>query len=334
MTVKLALLGAGRIGQAHSRAIAQTPGAELVAVSDVNIDAAAAIAHQHGCATASLDAIAKDPNIDGVLICTPTDLHADQIEKFVTAGKAVFCEKPIDLDSARVKACLEVVKAHQGFLMIGFNRRFDPHFNALYQAIQAGQIGTPEMVVITSRDPAPPPAAYIRKSGGIFRDMTIHDFDMAVHLLGEMPVSVQASGSVLTDSEIGTLGDFDTASVILKMASGKQAVITNSRRASYGYDQRVEVHGSEAMIVAENQRPVSIEIANNTGFHKPPLHDFFMTRYIQAYADEIASFVQAVTEGTPPSPSGQDGLNALYIADAAQRAAQTGTVIALSPAGD
>ena len=216
--------------------------------------------------------------------------------------------------------------------MIGFNRRFDPHFNALYQAIQAGQIGTPEMVVITSRDPAPPPAAYIQKSGGIFRDMTIHDFDMAVHLLGEMPVSVQASGSVLTDSEIGTLGDFDTASVILKMASGKQAVITNSRRASYGYDQRVEVHGSEAMIVAENQRPVSIEIANNTGFHKPPLHDFFMTRYIQAYADEIASFVQAVTEGSPPTPSGQDGLNALYIADAAQLSAQTGTIVTLSPA--
>ena len=247
-----------------------------------------------------MDEIAENLEIDAVLICTPTDLHAEQIEKFVTAGKAVFCEKPIDSDSERVRACLEVVKAYRGFLMIGFNRRFDPHFDALYQAVQQGQIGSPEMVVITSRDPVPPPASYIQKSGGIFRDMTIHDFDMAVHLLGELPISVQASGSVLTDKEIGTLGDFDTASVILVTASGKQAVITNSRRASYGYDQRVEVHGSKGMISAENQRPFAIELANSTGFHKPPLHDFFMTRYAQAYAAEIASFVKAVKKGMPP----------------------------------
>lgn len=329
MTLRIALLGAGRIGQAHSRAVAQTAGAELVAVSDVSAEAARAIAVQHHCQTASLDEIAENPEIDAVLICTPTDLHAEQIEKFVIAGKAVFCEKPIDLDSERVRACLDVVKAHKGFLMIGFNRRFDPHFDALYQAVQQGQIGTPEMVVITSRDPAPPPASYIQKSGGIFRDMTIHDFDMAVHLLGEAPISVQASGSVLTDKEIGTLGDFDTASVILVTASGKQAVITNSRRASYGYDQRVEVHGSKGMISAENQRPFAIELADSTGFHKPPLHDFFMTRYAQAYAAEIASFVKAVQKGNAPSPSGQDGLNALQIADAAQESAISGSIIQL-----
>ncbi|MGB1933651.1 MAG: inositol 2-dehydrogenase [Candidatus Puniceispirillaceae bacterium] len=329
MTLRIALLGAGRIGQAHSRAVAQTVGAELVAVSDVSAEAARAIADQHHCQTASMDEIAENLEIDAVLICTPTDLHAEQIEKFVTAGKAVFCEKPIDLDSERVRACLEVVKAYRGFLMIGFNRRFDPHFDALYQAVQQGQIGSPEMVVITSRDPAPPPASYIQKSGGIFRDMTIHDFDMAVHLLGELPISVQASGSVLTDKEIGTLGDFDTASVILVTASGKQAVITNSRRASYGYDQRVEVHGSKGMISAENQRPFAIELANSTGFHKPPLHDFFMTRYAQAYAAEIASFVKAVKKGNAPSPSGQDGLNALRIADAAQESAISGSIIQL-----
>ena len=161
-----------------------------MAVSDVSAEAARAIADQHHCQTASMDEIAENPEIDAVLICTPTDLHAEQIEKFVIAGKAVFCEKPIDLDSERVRACLDVVKAHKGFLMIGFNRRFDPHFDALYQAVQQGRIGTPEMVVITSRDPAPPPASYIQKSGGIFRDMTIHDFDMAVHLLGEAPISV------------------------------------------------------------------------------------------------------------------------------------------------
>ena len=300
MTLRIALLGAGRIGQAHSRAVAQTVGAELVAVSDVSAEAARAIADQHHCQTASMDEIAENLEIDAVLICTPTDLHAEQIEKFVTAGKSVFCEKLIDLDSERVRACLEVVKAYRGFLMIGFNRRFDPHFDALYQAVQQGQIGSPEMVVITSRDPVPPPASYIQKSGGIFRDMTIHDFDMAVHLLGELPISVQASGSVLTNKEIGTLGDFDTASVILVTASGKQAVITNSRRASYGYDQRVEVHGSKGMISAENQRPFAIELANSTGFHKPPLHDFFMTRYAQAYAAEIASFVKAVKKGNAP----------------------------------
>ena len=329
MTLRIALLGAGRIGQAHSRAVAQTVGAELVVVSDVSAEAARAIADQHHCQTASMDEIAENLEIDAVLICTPTDLHAEQIEKFVTAGKAVFCEKPIDLDSERVRACLEVVKAYRGFLMIGFNRRFDPHFDALYQAVQQGQIGSPEMVVITSRDPVPPPASYIQKSGGIFRDMTIHDFDMAVHLLGELPISVQASGSVLTDKEIGTLGDFDTASVILVTASGKQAVITNSRRASYGYDQRVEVHGSKGMISAENQRPFAIELANSTGFHKPPLHDFFMTRYAQAYAAEIASFVKAVQKGNAPSPSGQDGLNALQIADAAQESAISGSIIQL-----
>ena len=213
--------------------------------------------------------------------------------------------------------------------MIGFNRRFDPHFDALYQSVQQGQIGSPEMVVITSRDPVPPPASYIQKSGGIFRDMTIHDFDMAVHLLGELPISVQASGSVLTDKEIGTLGDFDTASVILVTASGKQAVITNSRRASYGYDQRVEVHGSKGMISAENQRPFAIELADSTGFHKPPLHDFFFFFYAQAYAAEIASFVEALQKGNAPSPSGQDGLNALQIADAAQESAISGSIIQL-----
>jgi myo-inositol 2-dehydrogenase/D-chiro-inositol 1-dehydrogenase len=322
MTVGLALLGAGRIGQTHSYAISQIKDAKLVAVSDVNRQAAAAIAERYGCSQLTHEEIAKSSDIDAVLICTPTDMHADQIEYFIKAGKAVFCEKPIDLDSARVRDCLAFVEAHKGVLMIGFNRRFDPHFNALYQAVQSGQIGSVETVVITSRDPSPPPASYIKKSGGIFRDMTIHDFDMAVHLLGEMPVLVQASASVLVDSQIAELGDFDTASVILTTASGKQAVINNSRRASYGYDQRVEIHGSKAMVCAENQRPISIEMADKTGFHRPPLHNFFMTRYEQAYTAEISHFVSALSENRTPQPSGQDGLNALRIADAADQSAR------------
>ncbi|EFG4742200.1 inositol 2-dehydrogenase, partial [Escherichia coli] len=187
-------------------------------------------------------------------------------------------------------------------------RRFDPHFAAVRKAIDDGAIGTVEQVVITSRDPGPPPVDYIKRSGGIFRDMTIHDFDMARFLLGEEPVKVSAYGSVLVDKAIGEAGDFDTVSVILETASGKQCVISNSRRATYGYDQRIEVHGSKGMAAAENQRPVSIEIANGSGYTRPPLHDFFMTRYIDAYANEIASFIAAMSKGGKASPSGKDGL--------------------------
>ena len=211
--------------------------------------------------------------------------------------------------------------------MVGFNRRFDPHFMAVRKAIDEGQIGTPEMAIITSRDPGAPPAEYIQRSGGIFRDMTIHDFDMAIFLMGEMPETVQAISSVLTDPAIEPLGDFDTASVIMKMASGKQVTITNSRRASYGYDQRIEVHGSLGMVAAENQRPVAIEIATASGYTRPPLHDFFMTRYIDAYANEIASFISCLTDGSPANPTGIDGLNALLLADAAVESVRTGAAV-------
>lgn len=211
--------------------------------------------------------------------------------------------------------------------MVGFNRRFDPHFMAVRKAIDEGHIGIPEMAIITSRDPGAPPAEYIQRSGGIFRDMTIHDFDMAVFLMGEMPETIQAISSVLTDPAIGLLGDFDTASVIMKMPSGKQVTITNSRRASYGYDQRIEVHGSLGMVAAENQRPVSIEIATVSGYTRPPLHDFFMTRYIDAYANEIASFISCLTDNAPANPSGIDGLNALLIADAAVESVRTGAAV-------
>ncbi len=323
----IALLGAGRIGQVHARSISVTQGARLAAVFDVNLAAAEAIAEQYGSKTATIESIEADPDIDGVLICTPTDLHAQQIEQFITAGKAVFCEKPIDLDVGRVKACLDVVSTKKGQLMVGFNRRFDPHFAAVRKAISDGQIGMAELAIITSRDPAAPPADYIRRSGGIFRDMAIHDFDMALFLLDEMPVQVSATGSVLTDPEIAGLGDFDTASIWLKMASGKQAVITNSRRASYGYDQRIEVHGSKGMITAENQRPISIELATQEGFTKPALHDFFMTRYTQAYAAEMAAFISALNGSATMNPTGRDGLNALLVAEAADRSARTGKII-------
>jgi myo-inositol 2-dehydrogenase/D-chiro-inositol 1-dehydrogenase len=317
MTVKFGLLGAGRIGKVHAKAVTGDPQARLVAVADAMPGAAQAIADQYGCEVRSIDAIEQAADIDAVVICTPTDTHADLIERFVKAGKAVFCEKPVDLSLGRVKQCLEVVRQHNGRLMVGFNRRFDPHFRAVRAQIDAGAIGAVEMVVITSRDPGAPPVDYIKRSGGIFRDMTIHDFDMARFLLGEEVTEVAATAAVLVDPAIGAAGDYDSVQVLLKTASGRQAMISNSRRATYGYDQRIEVHGSDGMVSAENQRPVSIELANGRGYIRPPLHDFFMTRYTEAYAAEIAAFIQALASGAAAVPTGEDGLIALALADAA-----------------
>lgn len=317
MTVRFGLLGAGRIGKVHAKAVSGDANAKLVAVADAFPDAATAIASAYGCDVRTIDEIETADDIDAVIICTPTDTHADLIERFARAGKAIFCEKPIDLDVDRVKACMKVVDETGAKLMVGFNRRFDPHFMAVHKAIADGRIGDVEMVTITSRDPGAPPVDYIKRSGGIFRDMTIHDFDMARFLLGEEPVSVSAHAAVLVDPEIGKAGDYDSVSVILETASGKQAIISNSRRATYGYDQRIEVHGSKGVVSAENQRPVSIEIANGDGYTRPPLHDFFMTRYTEAYANEIASFIAAIEKGAKVTPSGADGLAALALADAA-----------------
>lgn len=324
MKLKFALLGAGRIGKVHARAISDNPDAELVAVVDAFKDAANAIAQQYGCEISTINAIEKNENIDAVVICTPTNTHADLIEKFARAGKAIFCEKPIDLSIERVRQCLQVVEETNGRLMIGFNRRFDPQFAGIKQAIDDGKVGEVELVQITSRDPGPPPYEYIKVSGGIFRDMTIHDFDMARFLLGEEPVNVMASASTQVDKEIGKLGDFDTICVLMQTASGKQCTITNSRRATYGYDQRAEVHGSKGMASVMNPQTRSIEIAGTDGYLRPPLHDFFMTRYIEAYAAEIAAFVAVVRDGAQPSPSGQDGLRALELAEAALQSLTSG----------
>ena len=318
---------AGRIGRVHARAIGADPRARLVAVADAMPDAAAEVAKAHGAEVRTIEAIEAAGDIDAVVICTPTTTHADLIERFARAGKAVFCEKPIDLSLPRVRDCLKVVEGVGGKLMVGFNRRFDPHFRAVRQAIDEGRIGKVEMVTITSRDPGPPPLSYIATSGGIFRDMTIHDFDMARFLLGEEVETVQASASVLVDPAIGKAGDYDSVSVILTTASGRQAVISNSRRASYGYDQRIEVHGEKGAVTAENQRPVSIEVATANGYTRPPLHDFFMTRYVDAYATEIASFVAGVADGAPLTPSGADGLAALALAEAALASVASGRAV-------
>ncbi|MEM8554485.1 MAG: inositol 2-dehydrogenase [Pseudomonadota bacterium] len=332
MDVRLAVLGAGRIGRQHALAIAQTEGARLVAVSDPMSEAVEAVTSRFGGQSAEIDAIAADPDVDGVLICTPTDTHADLIERFAHVGKAIFCEKPVDLSVQRVRQCLTVVDETDAKLMVGFNRRFDPSFAAAHAAVRAGEVGEVELVQITSSDPGAPPIPYIKSSGGIFRDMTIHDLDMARFLMGEEPVTVYATGSVLTDPAIGEAGDYDTCTVTLTTASGKHCVITNSRRTTYGYDQRAEVHGSKGMVAVENPTPKTVASAGAGGFTRPPLHDFFMTRYLEAYAAEIAAFVGVIRDDTDPDPTGEDGLRSLILADAATQSARERRVITLEAA--
>ena len=327
MTMRIAILGAGRIGQVHARAVASVPGATLVAVAEPVAEMANQMRDQFGCDIREIDEVAASDDVDAVVICTPTDTHAELIEQFTAAGKAVFCEKPIDLKVDRVRACLKKVEAAGGRLMVGFNRRFDPDFMALKSAIDDGRIGEVEMITLTSRDPGPPPYEYIIRSGGIFRDMMIHDFDIARWLLGEEVTMVQAAASVLTDPEIGKLGDYDSANVILTTASGKQCTITNTRRAAYGYDQRIEVLGSKGTVAARNTHEANIEIADASGYHRPPLLNFFMTRYVAAYANEIAAFVQALESGAEMPTRGIDGLKALELAEAALQSIQTGSAI-------
>lgn len=318
MKINLAIIGAGRIGKVHALAINNSKIANLVYIYDPDEEIAKKFSVEFNCIVSNIDNIKKDKQIDAVIICSPTDTHVELICIFSNYKKAIFCEKPIDLDIKKVRKCLETIEKNKTQFMIGFNRRFDPHFQSLKNSLKQDKIGNIETIIITSRDPGLPPINYLKQSGGIFKDMTIHDFDMAIFLLDELPVEIYSSASILIDDQIKEVEDFDTASVILKTLSGKQIIISNSRRSSYGYDQRIEVHGSLGMVSAENQRPISIEIANSQGFTKPPLHHFFMTRYIDAYAEEINYFVNSLKSGSEIKPNGIDGLNALIIAEAAK----------------
>jgi myo-inositol 2-dehydrogenase/D-chiro-inositol 1-dehydrogenase len=330
MSVRLGLLGAGRIGKVHAGAIASIPEAKLVAVADAFPEAAAGVAKDHGADVRGIDDIMNAKDIDAVLITTPTDMHADMIEQAARAGKAIFCEKPVDLSVDRVRQCLATVVKEKAKLMVGFNRRFDPNFMEVRRQIDSGAIGKVEMVTITSRDPGPPPYDYITRSGGMFRDMTIHDFDMARFLLTEEPETVMATASVLVDKKIGELGDFDSASIILTTKSGQQCIISNSRRAVYGYDQRIEVLGSTGMASAENMRATTVEVANAGGYSREPLLNFFMTRYTAAYRNEISGFIAALTSGSAMTPSGEDGLKALVLAEAAYKSVAQGRAVKVS----
>ena len=330
--LRIGLLGCGRIGQVHARSIRAMDDATVVAVADTQPKAAETLASRTGAEVRDAGAILSASDIDAVVIGTPTDTHYDLIHGAARAGKAIFCEKPIDMSVENIRACIDAVGKAGVPFMTAFNRRFDPNFATLRARIAAGEIGAVELVMITSRDPAPPPISYIESSGGLFRDMMIHDFDMARFLMGEEFVRLHAVGSSLVDPAIGAAGDVDTAAVILTTGSGRICQISNSRRAAYGYDQRIEVHGVTGMLRAENQLETTVELATETGFARSPAQHFFLERYEAAYLAEMRAFVDAVTAGSMPNPGIEDGLRAQILADAASKSRETGQPVDLSEA--
>jgi len=326
--VGFAILGCGRIGRMHARNIKAHPRAELIACYDVVPKAAEETAAELDVRkAASIDDVLADRNVAAVFIASSTDTHVDLITRAAKAGKKVLCEKPIDLDIKRVDACWKEIGGMKPVVMIGFNRRFDPSFRAVRDRIMSGEIGKVEQIVITSRDPAPPPPAYVKGSGGLFRDMTIHDFDMARYLAGDI-VEVQAMGANLIDPGIGEQGDIDAAMVVMRAASGALVHINNSRRCAYGYDQRIEAFGEKGMLQAQNRRGTTVEAwgAERTRASDPVLH-FFIERYTEAYRAELDNFIDCVEKGATPLATFADGREALRLADAALESMKSGKAV-------
>lgn len=327
--LNIGLLGCGRIGQVHALSIERLDDVRLTALADAFPEAAQSLASRSGAQVMDADAVITSADVDAVIIATPTDTHYDLIHRAARAGKAIFCEKPVDMSANRIRDCITVIEETGVPFLTAFNRRFDPNFANLQARIAAGEIGAVEIVTILSRDPSPPPISYIERSGGIFRDMMIHDFDMARFLLGEDPIQVFAVGSSLVDPEIGAAGDVDTAAVTLTTSSGAICQITNSRRAVYGYDQRVEVHGAGGMLRAGNVLENTVEVATGSGFCSAPTMNFFLERYQAAYRAEMVHFVHSVTNGTPITPGIVDGLRAQMLADAAAESLAAGRPISI-----
>jgi myo-inositol 2-dehydrogenase / D-chiro-inositol 1-dehydrogenase len=319
--------GAGRIGAIHAGNIVRHPDARLQLVVDPDRTAAERLAVRHGAKIGNQDEALADPAVDAVVIASSTDTHADLVEAAARAGKAIFCEKPLDLDRRRAEACVTVVRECGVPLMVGFNRRFDPHFAKLEREISAGRIGRPELVTIKSYDPAPPSLEFVRRSGGLFRDMMIHDLDMACWLLGEEPVEIFARGSVLVDPAIGAAGDFDTAVASLRMPSGALCQLAGTRRAVYGYDQRIEVLGAKGALHAENVVKSTVVFHGPDGIVGDKPLPFFLERYAEAYRRELDHFIQSVARGATPQVGGAEGIRALALADAADQSARTGQVV-------
>jgi myo-inositol 2-dehydrogenase / D-chiro-inositol 1-dehydrogenase len=327
--LKFGLLGAGRIGRVHAANLASHRRARLAAVYDPDATAAQAVAKDGG-AVASVEAILGDRSIDALIIATPAETHAELIELAARAGKAIFCEKPIDRNFERTRRCLACVEETGVTLFMAFNRRFDPSFAALKRRLQEGEAGKPEMVFLTSRDPEPPSLAYIAQSGGLFRDMMIHDFDVARWLVGEEFLQVFAVGQCHTDPRIGDLGFVDTAVVTMTSASGVIVNINCAMRAAYGYDQRVEVHGSHGMLQLGNRFETSVLKAGSGGIIRELPLAFFLERYQAAYVAELDYFISCLDEGTRPHPNGADGLSALILAEAAHQSRARGAPVDVS----
>lgn len=317
----VALIGAGRIGRIHAANVAAEPRLRLAAVVDPSADAGRDLADRHGATVAELDAVLADPAIAGVVVASSTDTHLDYALRAAQAGKAVFCEKPIDQDLARARGAEAAFAAAPGKVFLAFNRRFDPSFAALKARLP--DVGALETLHIVSHDPAPPPVEYVKVSGGIFKDMVIHDFDMARWLLDEEPVQVFATASVLVDPAIGEAGDADTAKTILRTASGKLCMISSSRRSGYGYDQRIEAYGSGGMIRAQNRLETTVESWTEAGAAADRFQNFFLDRYAEAYRAETAHFADMIN-GAAPAVTVRDGVQALALAEAAARSVKSG----------
>ena len=329
-TIDVAVFGAGRIGRIHAGNLAREPGVRLKYVIDVNRDAAAEVAAQYGAQVVDAETALADATVGASVICSSTDTHADLIERSAAAGKHVFCEKPVDLSLARARACAEAVGRAGVVCMIGFQRRFDPTFSAVKARIDAGEIGTPEMLVVTSRDPGAPPVDYIVRSGGIYKDMLIHDFDIFRWILGDEAETVHANGSCLTDPAIATAGDADSTAVTIRTKQGRLCQINTTRRAAYGYDQRCEVRGSAGMLQAGNVRPTEVTAYTAKAVSTDVPEPFFLERYRAAYAIEIAHFFDAVQKGSPVRTTIADGVKALELAEAATLSWREGRVVRLS----
>ena len=329
--LKVAVIGTGFIGSVHARNLARHPGVELVAVSDANIEFAKKIAATTGAkAVSDVAEVFNDKDVHAVLIATPTDTHVDYLERAAEAGKAIYCEKPIGLDYAEAEKAVRTVRAAGVPAMLGFNRRFDASHAAVKEAVDRGEVGKVEIVQLTSRGPKPPPIAYIKVSGGQLRDQTIHFFDLLCWLTKDEPVEVYAIGAALVDPAIGEAGDVDTSIVSLRLASGALCQIDSSRRAAYGYDERIEVFGSEGMVESARQNFRRLSLYKGRQIHMDGLHPGWFERIEQSYHEAIDAFVKSVETGTGPSPSLEDGLKAQLIADKATESMKTGRPIKIA----
>ena len=330
--IRVGVIGAGRIGRIHTENLARrVDGARAVAVCDPLIASAAEWLSELGIEQTYADyreLLGRD-DIDAVYICSPTDTHTQIVADAAEAGKHILCEKPIDLSVRKVKETLETVRQAGVSMQVGFNRRFDRNFATIEREVANGRVGKVHIVKITSRDPEPPPLSYVKSSGGLFLDMTIHDFDMAEFVSGNRVETVSAAGAVLIDPEIGAAGDIDTAVVTLRFENGALCVIDNSRKAAYGYDQRVEVFGSEGMICAENETPDSLRRFTANAEERSKPHWFFLERYAEAYVEESRAFVEALRTGTDVPVGGDAGLRAIVIASAANKSLAEGRPVSI-----